>query len=166
MHRSPLARNRNRTVLPTFSRQNAEPETSSKPSGSSLDTHDESRQGHENQEFYPSIEDVLEVRNLLRRMGPSAQRSVPDEIVDMIIDEAEYWPSVVTSLNTTPFVIGADGDKECLRTPPLCFRFKEGGNKKLEVCDLLSTSPSIWELTCDAGKRETAKRGFFGDSFT
>lgn len=143
MHRSPFTRNRNRTVLPTFPQQHTEPETSSKPSGSSLDTHDESRLGHGNQDFYPSMEDVLEVRDLLRQMRPSARRSVPDEVVDMIIDEAEYWPSVVTSLNTTPFVIGADDDKECLRTPPLCFSFKEGRKEKIKVCALLSAIPSI-----------------------
>ncbi|CRG92166.1 Nucleolar protein 12 [Talaromyces islandicus] len=121
MHRSPLARNRNRLVPPAVSQQHSEPETSSK------------RSGHESQEFYPSLNEVLETRDLLRRMGPGAYGStMPNEIVDMIIDEAEYWPSVVTSLNTTPFVIGTDGDKECLRTPPLCFSFEEGRQEKID----------------------------------
>jgi hypothetical protein len=132
MHRGPSSRNRNRAVLPPFP-QHHEPETSSKTSGSSLDRNDKSGRGHGNQEFYPSMEDVLDVRDLLRRMRPSAHGTVPDEIVDMIIDEAEYWPSVVTSLNTTPFMIGADGDKECLRTPPLCFSFNEGGENTSET---------------------------------
>lgn len=143
MHRSPFARNRNRSVLPAFPHQNSEPKTSSKSSGSSLDSHDESGRGHGNQEFYPSMEDVLEVRDLIRRMGPTAHNTVPDEIVDIILDEAEYWPSVVTSLNTTPFVIGADGDKECLRTPPLCFGFKEGTEGKIDVCPSFGQSKSI-----------------------
>lgn len=70
-----------------------------------------------NTSFYPSVDDVQQVRKLLQRLGPG----LPTEVVDLIVDEAEYWPSVETSLRDTPLVVGKDNDRECLRTPPLCY---------------------------------------------
>ncbi|KAL1986914.1 hypothetical protein VTN96DRAFT_5331 [Rasamsonia emersonii] len=67
--------------------------------------------------FYPSVDDVQQVRKLLQRLGPG----LPTEVVDLIVDEAEYWPSVETSLRDAPLFIGKDNDRECLRTPPLCY---------------------------------------------
>jgi hypothetical protein len=55
---------------------------------------------------------------------------LPDEVIDIILDEAEYWPSVVTKLDTTPFVIAADGDTVFLKTPPLCYSLVKDENKK------------------------------------
>jgi hypothetical protein len=60
------------------------------------------------------------VRNILIRLGPP-QIGLPVEVVDVIIDEAEYWPSVETHMENLPIVIRQDGDRECLRTPPLCY---------------------------------------------
>jgi hypothetical protein len=74
--------------------------------------------------FYPSMEEVLQVRDILRRVGPR-DIGLPDEVVDMIVDDAEYWPSVETKLENTPFLIGQDGDRECLRTAPLCYDVEE-----------------------------------------
>lgn len=129
-----------RTVLPSYPHHNRV-ETTSEISGPSdaekIDAHDGTNQ---RKEFYPCLKDVSEVRELLCRLWStssststsSKRRSVmlPDEVIDIILDEAEYWPSVVTTLNTTPFVIAADGDTECLRTPPLCYSLVNDGHKE------------------------------------
>lgn len=67
---------------------------------------------------------------------------LPDEVVDIILDEAEYWPSVVTELNTTPFVIAADGDTECLKTPPLCYSLVKDAHKKEDESSSATQSAS------------------------
>lgn len=68
--------------------------------------------------FYPNILDVLRVRHLLRwKVIP---HGLPTEIVDLIIDAAEYWPSTVTSMEKET-VIRQDRDQELVRTLPLCF---------------------------------------------
>lgn len=132
MHRGPFGyRGRGRrTVLPSYP-HHPEPMTSSKISGSDADaesTDASPSDTADQEEFYASLQDVIQVRNILRRLWSSSSSTsqrkkvaLPDEVIDMILDEAEYWPSVVTSLRTTPFVIATDGDRECLRTPPLCY---------------------------------------------
>lgn len=72
---------------------------------------------NEPQEFYPSLFDVLKVRYLLQCKLTEA---IPPEIVDLIIDAAEYWPSSETSLGGDGTVIRTDMDRELLRTAPLC----------------------------------------------
>ncbi|KAH8701087.1 hypothetical protein BGW36DRAFT_357716 [Talaromyces proteolyticus] len=126
MHRSPFSRfpRRGGTPLPAH----REPKTSSRISGSASAADPKANPGDEKREFYPSIEDVVNIRDLLHRLGLKRQ-AIPNEIVDMIIDEAEYWPSVVTTLETTPYVVRSDEDRECLRTPPLCFSLEEGSKE-------------------------------------
>lgn len=68
--------------------------------------------------FYPSLHDVLEVRAILRR--GIVPRGLPVEIVDLIVDAAEYWPSVEARISER-MIIRKDEDRECLRTPPLCY---------------------------------------------
>lgn len=114
-------------ISPAFS-ESSEPKTSSS-SGSAVLEDDGS--------FYPSMEDVLQVRDILRRAGPHADTGLPDEVVDMIVDEAEYWPSVTTRLESTPFAIGKDGDRECVRTRPLCYDVEE------QVCLLHLPWPTL-----------------------
>ncbi|KAN0086877.1 hypothetical protein V8E54_000565 [Elaphomyces granulatus] len=41
---------------------------------------------------------------------------LPIELVDMIIDEAEYWPSILTEM-PRPISVVQDGDSQCLLTP-------------------------------------------------
>lgn len=131
-----------RTVLPSYPHHN-KVETISKISGASdSENRDSSDDTNQPKEFYPSLEDVSQVRDMLCRLWStssttstaSKRRSVvlPDEVIDIILDEAEYWPSVVTRLNTTPFVIAADGDTECLTTPPLCYCLAKGRQQKEE----------------------------------
>lgn len=67
--------------------------------------------------FYPSVRDVTEVRGILR-LG-LVPEGLPTEIVDLIIDTADYWPSVETKL-PGPITVPKDGDRELVRTPPLC----------------------------------------------
>ncbi|KAL1998153.1 hypothetical protein VTN02DRAFT_6766 [Thermoascus thermophilus] len=72
----------------------------------------------EPEQFYPSLRDVFQVRAILRRgIVPGG---LPVEIVDLIVDAAEYWPSVEARIREK-IVIRQDGDRECLRTPPLCY---------------------------------------------
>lgn len=89
-----------------------------------------------NETFYPSLCDVLCVRNILEhlRFGGASQREgkgndgpkdaaaarLPAELIDMIIDQAEYWPSIETSIDE-PIVINQDEDAELLRTRGLCY---------------------------------------------
>jgi hypothetical protein len=108
-------------ILPAFP-ESTEPKTSSS-SGSTAP--------EEDGVFYPSMEDVLQVRDILRRAGPREATGLPNEVVDMIVDDAEYWPSVATKLESTPFGIGADGDRECMRTRPLCYDVGE------QVCPVI-----------------------------
>lgn len=180
-----------RTVLPSYP-HHKKVETTSKISGASdaenRDTLDDTQQG----EFYPSLEDVSEVREILCRLwstssssATSKRRSVtlPDEVVDIILDEAEYWPSVVTRLNTTPFVIAADGDRECLKTPPLCYSLTKDGHKEADESSstLEESAPQILlhrgihpcrKITFDISSHdqgwggESAHRGTFQGSWT
>jgi hypothetical protein len=129
-------------VLPSYP-DHQEPRTSSKISGSesnarNSDARSPSTSDNRNDQegYYPSLEDVSEVRDILRRLWSSSSSlsslslsprnvTLPDEVIDIILDEAEYWPSMVTTLRTTPFVISTDGDRECLKTPPLCYDIDE-----------------------------------------
>lgn len=72
---------------------------------------------NELQPFYPSLFEVLKVRYLLQW---KVTEPIPPEIVDLIIDAAEYWPSRETSLGGEGTVIRTDMDRELLRTGPLC----------------------------------------------
>lgn len=129
-----------RTVLPSYPHYNSV-ETTSKISGASDAENRGAPDDTQHGEFYPSLEDVSQVREILCRLWSTSSSSatskrqsvmLPDEVVDIILDEAEYWPSVVTKLNTTPFVIAADGDRECLKTPPLCYSLVKDKHKTQE----------------------------------
>lgn len=67
--------------------------------------------------FFPSLWDVLRVRYLLQR---KLSRRLPEELVDLIIDAAEYWPSVERSMEGSRD-IRKDRDKVLLKTVPLCY---------------------------------------------
>lgn len=66
--------------------------------------------------YYPSISDTLTVRYLLQ--WKVAAGGIPPEIVDMIIEAAEYWASTEARIDGK-IVIRQDGDRELLRTAPL-----------------------------------------------
>lgn len=83
--------------------------------------------------FYPSLDQVQEVREILRHIRKGKEELVPDEVVDMILDEAEYWPSISATLHPAPIDISQDRDKECLRTAPLC----------IDISDSVSCNPSL-----------------------
>lgn len=73
--------------------------------------------------FYPTLDNVLKVRYLLRhKVGwcEGKEKGLPVEIVDMIVDEAEYWPSVEKRMSRKSF-IGQDRDRSLVRTAPLCY---------------------------------------------
>ncbi|KAL5337817.1 hypothetical protein BJX70DRAFT_368469 [Aspergillus crustosus] len=68
--------------------------------------------------FYPGIYDVLKVRNILLRKV--ILEGVPTEVVDMIVDAAEYWPSTRTMLGERK-TIRKDVDQALVCTSPLCY---------------------------------------------
>lgn len=81
--------------------------------------------------FYPTIDDVLKTRYILRwKIRPEG---LPMEIVDMVIDAAEYWPSTEVSMKkpvvrtdkgeelAQKIVIRQDQDRELVKSMPLCF---------------------------------------------
>ncbi|TAQ86214.1 hypothetical protein B7494_g5466 [Chlorociboria aeruginascens] len=67
----------------------------------------------------PTVEDVLSVKKILQDMhnGPH----LPMELVDAIIDVAEYWPHTTTSMDTTIRVFSHDENRFVLRSFPLGF---------------------------------------------
>lgn len=69
--------------------------------------------------FYPSVADVLKVRFTLR--WKIVAEGLPQEIVDMIIDAAEYWASAEVKMEGSTRVIRQDGDQVLVRTVPLCY---------------------------------------------
>ncbi|KKK24560.1 hypothetical protein P175DRAFT_0505613 [Aspergillus ochraceoroseus IBT 24754] len=70
------------------------------------------------QQFYPGIYDVLKVRHILAWKVIAG--GVPAEVVDMIIDAAEYWPSVEFRMEGQR-IIRKDVDQALVRTSPLCY---------------------------------------------
>lgn len=65
--------------------------------------------------YSPTVKDVFRVKATLRA-------KLPLEIIDVIIDFAEYWPHVTGRMKKRIVIAGSSPkeDIECLRTPPLC----------------------------------------------
>lgn len=78
---------------------------------------DEDLPGLGPEEFNPSLWDVLKVRYLLQW---KLTVGLPEELVDMIIDAAEYWPSIEQKLQGHR-IIQKDCDQVLLKTVPLCY---------------------------------------------
>lgn len=62
--------------------------------------------------FIPHVTDVLNVKSTLWR------KKLPVELIDSIVDFAEYWPRVVTSVENT-ITIGNDGNFLYIQSQPL-----------------------------------------------
>ena len=63
---------------------------------------------HRNDCHLPTVADVLEVKAILQRFSKSSV--LPLEIIDIIIDEAEYWPHTsITSHSTDCHASGGAG---------------------------------------------------------
>ena len=72
----------------------------------------------DNNQYYPTLDDVLRTRHVLAwKIVPEG---LPSEIVDMIVDAAEYWPSTVTRLQKK-MVVHQDRDAVVVVTQPLCY---------------------------------------------
>lgn len=69
--------------------------------------------------FYPSLWDVLKVRYLLQ--WKTCKAGLPVELVDAIVDAAEYWPSTVREMEGGARIISQDRDQVLLKTVPLCY---------------------------------------------
>ncbi|EPS25986.1 hypothetical protein PDE_00922 [Penicillium oxalicum 114-2] len=94
----------------------------------------------ENQEFKPNTWDVLQVRALLQwRLG------LPVEIIDQIVDTAEYWPSTTVQMKVPEGRsyrhISKDRDQVLVKTVPLCF------DRKVCCCGGLSLPADVSEHT-------------------
>ncbi|KAL4872195.1 hypothetical protein BDV12DRAFT_162467 [Aspergillus spectabilis] len=68
--------------------------------------------------FYPGIYDVLKVRHIL--LWNVMAQGIPTEVVDMIVDAAEYWPSTETTLREKK-TVRKDVDQALISTSPLCY---------------------------------------------
>lgn len=88
-------------------------QTNESESDDSMDTTSESG----NAVFNPGLMDVLKVRFLLQW---KLTTGVPEELVDMIIDAAEYWPSIEHTIDEQR-TIHKDCDQVLLKTVPLCY---------------------------------------------
>lgn len=82
-----------------------------------------SPQIHPVAEYFPSIWDVFKVRYLLQW---KLTKGFPAELVDEIIDAAEYWPSIEHHMveENERRVILNDQDQVLLKTVPLCYSRK------------------------------------------
>ncbi|KAH8433655.1 uncharacterized protein LDX57_011289 [Aspergillus melleus] len=75
--------------------------------------------------YYPDLYDVLKTRHILRwKIVPEG---LPLEIVDLIVDAAEYWASVESKMQGQR-IIRQDGDQVLVRTSPLCYNEKTLGS--------------------------------------
>ena len=86
---------------------------------------DDHADDHVDDTYYPSISDVCKTRAVLHQLGKSRNENdngigLSTELVDMIIDEAEYWPSVLTKMPKAVSVQKSTHE-QCLLTPPLCY---------------------------------------------
>lgn len=70
--------------------------------------------------FFPTLWDVLKVRYTLQW---KLKKLVPPELVDAIIDEAEYWPSTKHVMEGQRRILW-DRDQVLFKTVPLCFERK------------------------------------------
>lgn len=90
-------------------------------------------QGDEDQ-FYPGVFDVLKVRHIL--LWKMKSDGLPAEVVDMIIDAAEYWPSCKFTLQQR-IIVQKDVDQAVLSTNPLCF------DEKVTLCFNFRFPPAL-----------------------
>lgn len=81
--------------------------------------------------YFPSLYDVLKTRHILR--WKTVPGGLPQEIVDMIVDAAEYWASIDSKMRGQR-VIRQDGDQVLVRTSPLCYDEKVGHFPFLASC--------------------------------
>lgn len=82
--------------------------------------HSESGSQHSNEtsEYFPTLQDVLKVRYLMQW---KISKGFPTELVDEIIDAAEYWPSFECRKKDGEITVWNDRDHVILKTIPLCF---------------------------------------------
>lgn len=90
---------------------------SANTNGTDSDGSDECIPDPEPEGFNPTLVDVLNVRHLLQWKLP---RGLPEELIDMIVDAAEYWPSTEQKMQTQR-TIQKDCDQVLLKTVPLCY---------------------------------------------
>lgn len=69
------------------------------------------------QVFNPTLVDVLNVRHWLQWKVP---HGLPEELIGMIVDAAEYWPSVEQKMQDQR-IIHKDCDQVLLKTVPFCY---------------------------------------------
>lgn len=67
--------------------------------------------------FSPSMMEVLKVRYLLQW---KLTTGLPEELIDLIIDAADYWPSTEYTMKEKR-IIHKDHDQVLLKTVPLCY---------------------------------------------
>lgn len=92
----------------TSSRQ-PEPEMEPKP---------ESNSEVRTPEYFPGLWDVLRVRYMLQW---KISHGLPVELVDVIVDAAEYWPSIECRMQGEKTTVVTDRDQVLVKTVPLCY---------------------------------------------
>lgn len=91
--------------------------------------------------FSPLIDDVLKVRHIfLWKVKPEG---LPAEVVDMIVDAAEYWPSTKVTLEKGRR-INKDVDEAMLCTSPLCYDEKVSLSLQQPLLDKALTRYRLW----------------------
>ncbi|KAJ5747268.1 uncharacterized protein N7511_008964 [Penicillium nucicola] len=109
LRRGRLGRNRMPPDLPNNPTNNSDP--------GEAPTEDQPETEPEPEQFYPSLWDVLKVRYLLQW---KISNGLPEELIDMIVDAAEYWPSIEHKMQDKK-TIQKDCDQTLLKTVPLCY---------------------------------------------
>jgi hypothetical protein len=98
--------------------------------------------------FYPSLWDVLKVRYLLQW---KLANGLPEELIDLIVDAAEYWPSVEHKMQEKRN-IQKDCDQVLLKTVPLCYDRNVCLHLPNKLNELILTSPPTQSLEKDTPK--------------
>ncbi|KAJ5082040.1 hypothetical protein N7532_011083 [Penicillium argentinense] len=115
---------------------NRDEENNSDDGSSSSSQPEQSTEKEVAKDFFPSLWDVLKVRYLLQW---KIRKGLPPELVDAVIDAAEYWPSTVHEMEGKRRVM-CDRDQVLLKTVPLCY------DRKVCLAPLWFSS-AVWRLT-------------------
>ncbi|KAB8230190.1 hypothetical protein ETB97_001255 [Aspergillus alliaceus] len=144
---------------------NNEPEFPS-DMGNQNSTGDDAQRPTDSEGFYPDIYDVLKVRYLLRwKIIPEG---LPAEIVDLIIDAAEYWPSTEATLGEKR-IIRQDKDQVLVRTAPLCYDEKTLGSDSPKVLPHRTIHPCrkiVFSISSHDQGFASSGHGTFDGSYT
>lgn len=138
------------------------------------DTHNNNMANETGDRFIPSPTDVLDVKSTLWQKG------LPAELVDSVVEFAEYWPRFVVEAESTenPLVVRNNGNVLYLQSQPLPGSFTLGSSEEEEAgkreelviggVEVRTTNPArkiVFRISShDQGWSSNRGRGMFSSS--